>query len=138
MTGEGERLRADAALVGVGTWLRHGTVRHTDDPYGKVLGIVCDITRERRVDDDGEITEQTVYRYRNPDGHDPLNVGVVQGCDVDPSEAWTATPLEASRLVRRIGFEVGRSKTRTGIAKELRPHERTALLDAVAVLVATT
>jgi hypothetical protein len=135
---EGDRLRADAQLIGVGTWLRHATVRHTDDPYGKVLGIVCEVTRDRHVDDDGEITDVTVYRVRDPNGHDPYNVTLVQGSDVDPSEAWTATPLEVSRLVRRVGYEVGRSKTRSGIARELRPHERAALVDALRVLVEIT
>ncbi len=131
-----DRLRADAALIAVGSWITHREVRLGDDPFPKRLGIVCAVDRERTVDDDGDITDVVVYRYRNPDNRDPYNVGRVTGADIDPAASAWATPLEVSRLARRVCFEVGRSKTRSGIARELKPAERSAIRDVIAVLVA--
>ena len=63
---------------------------------------------------------------------------MMTGDDIDPAECWPASTYDIARLVRRICFQLGRSKTRSGVARELHPHERTALLDALAVLAAVS
>jgi hypothetical protein len=130
-------LQADAALVDVGVWIRSRTVVNT---YGEpVGGIVCRVEHQTAADPEtGEMTDLVIYRTRDPNDLDPLNVRTFGGADIDPATACPAHPREVGRLVRRVCFEIGRAKNRTGIAKELGGHERTALLDVIAALVAVT
>jgi len=130
-------LPADARLIDVGSWLRSRSIVDLDgEPVG---GICCRIDRQTLFESDtGEIRDVTLYRVRHPDDRDPLRMRILDGADIDPATAWPATPKEVGRLVRRVCFEIGRSRNRTGIARELGAHETTAVVDCAAVLAAVT
>ena len=131
-------LEADAALIAVGTWIRSKTIVNSFDEA--VGGIVCEIVRLDRYDPDtGEITYTAAYRVRDCNDPDTLRARVLTGDDIDPGDAWPASTYDIARLVRRICFEIGRSKSRAArAARELRPHETSALYDALDVARAVT
>ena len=135
MSNESDRLRADAALVGVGSWARSKTiVDHRGDPAG---GIVCAILGGPIYDTDtGEIKDATCYRVRDPDDLDRMRFRLLGVADVDPAESTMAHPREVGRLARRLAYEIGRSKRSTGIARELGHAEIMAWTDVHALLVA--
>jgi hypothetical protein len=125
-------LQADAALVGVGWWVRSRTViDRYGDPAG---GIVCHVDRQHVADDDGEIHDLALYRVRNTHDIDPLGARILDGSDIDPAGAAPASYHDAATLTRRVCFELGKTRRRSGIARELRPAELSALRDVVAVL----
>jgi len=131
-----DRLRADAALVGVGSWAYSKTIIDSrGEPSG---GIVCAILGGPIYDTDtGEIRDATQYRVRDPDDLDRFRVKLFGVADVDPADATMAHPREVGRLARRLAYEIGRSKNRTStVAKELSHAEIMAWTDIHALIAA--
>jgi hypothetical protein len=130
---DADRLRADAALVDIGVWARSKTIV---DSHGEAAGgIICAILEGPGYDTEtGEITNAVAYRTRDPDDLDRFRIRILGAGDIDPAACHPASARDVGRLVRRLCFEIGRSKNRTGIAREIGYQEQMALHDILVLL----
>jgi hypothetical protein len=129
---DSDALIADASLIGVGwsIWSR-SVVDANGEPVG---GVVCGYERMIAVDDDGEITDRTVYRVRTPFGNPgaALKWRLIDGDDINvPDGIEPVNRRRCNLLARRISKAIG-----TRAPGPMDTHELTALRDAIALQMA--